>query len=41
MAATSFAPVLQRAAEFGLKPIRIDLYEQALVELLQSLTGRT
>jgi hypothetical protein len=41
MAATSFAPVLQRAAEFGLNPIRIDLYEQALVDLLQPLTGRT
>jgi len=32
---SSFASVLQRAAEFGLNPIRIDLYEQALLELLQ------
>jgi hypothetical protein len=40
MAASSFAPVLQRAGEFGLNPIRIDLYEQAVVQLLQPLTGR-
>jgi hypothetical protein len=39
-AASSFAPVLQRAGEFGLNPIRIDLYEQAVVQLLQPLTGR-
>jgi len=31
----SFAPLLQRAAEFGLNPIRIDLYEQVVLELLQ------
>jgi hypothetical protein len=35
MAASSFAPVLQRAAEFGLNPIRIDLYEQAVLQLLR------
>jgi heme-degrading monooxygenase HmoA len=35
MAASSFAPVVQRASEFGLNPIRIDLYEQAVMELLQ------
>jgi heme-degrading monooxygenase HmoA len=40
MAASSFAPVLRRADEFGLNPIRIDLYEQALLQLLQPLTGR-
>jgi len=32
----SFAPVLLRAAEFRLNPIRIDLYEQAVLGLLQS-----
>jgi len=31
---SSFAPVLLRAAEFGLNPIRIDFYEQAALELL-------
>ncbi len=31
---SSFASVLRRAAEFGLNPIRIDLYEQAVLELL-------
>jgi hypothetical protein len=32
---SSFLPVLQRAAEFDLNPIRIDLYEQVVLELLQ------
>jgi heme-degrading monooxygenase HmoA len=32
---SSFATVLRRAAEFGLKPIRIDFYELAVLELLQ------
>lgn len=32
---SSFASVLQRAAEFGLNPIRIDFYEQAVLELIQ------
>jgi hypothetical protein len=27
--------VLQRAGEFGLMPIRIDFYEQAVLDLLQ------
>jgi heme-degrading monooxygenase HmoA len=36
---SSFAIVLRRAAEFGLKPIRIDLYELAVLELLQPLTS--
>ena len=40
LADPSFASVLQRAAEFGLKPIRIDFYEQAVLELLQPLTSR-
>jgi hypothetical protein len=40
LADPSFASVLQRADEFGLRPIRIDLYEQAVLELLQPLTSR-
>jgi hypothetical protein len=40
LADPSFAPVLQRAGEFGLRPIRIDFYEQAVLELLQPLTSR-
>jgi hypothetical protein len=30
----SFVPVLQRAAEFTLNPIRVDLFEQVVAELL-------
>jgi len=32
---SSFASVLQRAGDFGLNPIRIDFYEQVVLELLQ------
>src|SRR5260370_7024309 len=38
LADPSFASVLQGADEFGLRPIRIDLYEQAGLELPQPLT---
>jgi heme-degrading monooxygenase HmoA len=38
-AAPSFASVIQRADEFGLRPIRIDSFEQALLELLQPLSS--
>jgi hypothetical protein len=40
LADPSFASVLQRADEFGLRPIRIDLYEQTVLQLLQPLTSR-